>query len=87
MYKPIKITFENRTRWSVSKGRLVEYIAWSAKAPVTSELLGAGMAREFQVMMSPNSISNFVTALVREGRMVRLNRGVFVHVDHAGIFQ
>ena len=43
-------------------------------------------AREFDAPMSTNSLSNLLTALVHEGRLVRLQRGMFIHVDNVGLF-
>ena len=87
MNKPVSVTYQGRTIWTAPKGRRVEYLAWAAQGPVTNEMLSDGMAREFDTRLSTNSLSNFLTALVREGRLVRLQRGMFVHVDHAAIFE
>ena len=87
MIKPVQIVWQGRKRWTASKAKQVEYLAWQAAAPVLHDMLKMGMAKEFESDLSTNSLSNLLTALVRQGRLVRLQRGMFVHVDHVGIFE
>ena len=85
MNKPLLVLYQNRKRWTVTKVGLVEYAAWSVKGPVTTPMLREGMAKHFDMSLSTNALSNLLTALVKEGRLLRLHRGMFVHVDHAGL--
>lgn len=87
MIKPVQVVWQGRKCWTAPKIKRVEYLAWRAAAPVLHDMLKEGMAREFDAELSTNSLSNMLTALVSQGRLVRLQRGVFVHVEHAGIFQ
>lgn len=87
MQKPLHVLYQGRQRWTVPKIRMIEYLAWAAKGPVAHDMLKDGMAKEFDAQLSTNSVSNLTTLLVKEGRILRLNRGMFVHADHAGIFE
>ena len=86
MKKPIGALYNGAYRWTHTKRGLVEYLAHEAKGVITSEALADGMREQFQSPLSPSALSNITAMLAKAGKLKIVRRGMFLHTDHASIF-
>lgn len=87
MRKPEQVLSGERLVWVGNKVALVEYVVWKAGTYMANPTIAKSVLAEFGVAMAPNVITNLMSQLVLENKVLRVSRGIYLHADHAELFK
>ena len=86
MQPPIRIWFNNRERWNYGLRGLVEWSLWKNARPLNAKQLVLYLRLHHNIEPRTQSICLLLRELAADGRVVKLQRGIYIHAEHATIF-
>lgn len=89
MEKPKGYVINGKRVWDRGQTALLEYVTWSIKDVAPVKAIDASLRADFDVHLSAANLSNKLTELVAKGRIEKLGRGLYRHVDnrpHVALF-
>lgn len=82
MQAPKSFEYNGKRVWDRSQTALVEYAVWSLGEFALVKVVDAKLRSEFGVNLSTANVSNKLFELLASGRIERLARGVYRHVNN-----
>jgi hypothetical protein len=77
--------WKRQERWNYHILRMVEYVVWHAGRPMGCLEIVDILRRKYKIDPGQSNVTHRLMSLLEEGRVVRLRRGVYQHVDVARI--